>query len=263
MSLSVVLNIIMGYEMQNKNYNFLTGILVSLFLLLLGCHTQEITEIKPVLINGKPRFIIGNYHNPNNIAELKTYAQNGFNLVRCNPQLKDLDTVKKAGLYAWLNTGNLVDFSKEPAKRKKALLELINRVKDHPALAIWEVPDEILWNLGYPVLDRMFYGQNASEAQQDSIINVLSRAIPETARGLALGCDFLRQQDPAHPVWMNHAPRNTPSQLKLFSDVADIAGCDIYPHKEGLTGHSDIIDNSLSAVGGYTDIMQNSAPTIS
>ena len=227
---------------------------------LTNCNNPQTETIDPILLNGKPRFIIGNYHNPKNLDELKSYAASGFNLVRCSAQNEELDMAKEAGLYAWINTGPLIDFSKEPEQRKNKLTELINHFGNHPALAVWEVPDEVLWNLGYPVLDKLFYGPGWSEAQQDSILNVLSDRIPKSARGITQGCDYLRQIDPGHPVWMNHAPRNTAVQLRLFSRAADIVGCDIYPVKEGWTGHSDLIDNSLSAVGGYTDIMQASAP---
>ena len=78
---------------------------------------------------------------------------------------------KEAGLYAWLNTGSLIDFSDEPAKRKEKLTELVDRFKDHPALAVWEVPDEVLWNLGYPKLSRLFYGPQWTQEQQDSILH--------------------------------------------------------------------------------------------
>lgn len=180
--------------------------------------------------------------------------------MRCAPDIDALDMVKDAGLNAWLNTGGLVDFSKEQNKRKEQLTELVNRFKNHPALAVWEVPDEALWNLGYPGLEFLFYGSQSSQEQQDSILKVLSASIPEKAQGIAEGCEQLKHLDPLHPIWMNHAPRNTISQLRLFSKAADIVGCDIYPEKEGENGHSDLIDHSLSAVGGYTDIMQNSSP---
>ena len=244
-----------------KNLSIIV-ILSGLLCSLINCDSPATTtaDIKPVLLDGKPRFIIGNYHNPRNLDELKEYAASGFNLVRCSAQSEDLDMVKDAGLYAWINTGQLIDFSEEPEQREKKLTELVNNFKDHPALAVWEVPDEILWNLGYPVLDRLFYGPKWSKIQQDSILKVLSVKIPATAKGLARGSAYLRQLDPHHLIWMNHAPRNSAEQLRLFSETADIVGCDIYPHKEGLTGHSDIRDHSLSATGGYTDIMQNSAP---
>jgi len=234
--------------------------LAVLFFHLTNCNNPQTEIIDPILINGKPRFIIGNYHNPQNLDELKAYASSGFNLVRCSAQMEELDMAKEAGLYAWINTGSLIDFTGEPEQRKKKLTELINHFVNHPALAVWEVPDEVLWNLGYPVLDHLFYGPDWSETQQDSILNILSDRIPKTAQGIMQGCDYLRQIDPGHPVWMNHAPRNTTAQLRLFSKAADIVGCDIYPVKEGWTGHSDLIDNGLSAVGGYTDIMQTAAP---
>ncbi len=246
----------MRYQVVLLRIVFLTG----LSFFLANCNDPQTEEINPILINGEPRFIIGNYHNPQDPDELKRYAENGFNLVRCAPDVADLDMVKEAGLYAWLNTGSLIDFSTDQATRKEKLTDLVNGFKDHPALAIWEVPDEALWNLAYPVLDRLFYAPQWSEEQQDSILQILANTIPKTAEGISEGSIYLRHLDPLHPVWMNHAPRNTPDQLRLFSKSADIVGCDIYPEKEGVTGHSDIRDHSLSAVGGYTDIMQNSAP---
>ncbi len=227
---------------------------------LVQCSNPVSDQIQPVLMNGEPRFIIGNYYNPRDPAELKIYAENGFNLVRCTPDTGILDMVMEAGLHAWLNTGNLIDFSKEQQKRKEQLADFVNRFKDHPALAVWEVPDEALWTLGYPKPDRLFYGPQATREQQDSILKALTAAIPVRAKGIAEGCEQLKQLDPSHPVWMNHAPRNNHAQLALFSEPVDIAGCDIYPEKEGHNRHSDIMDHSLSAVGGYTDIMQRAAP---
>ncbi len=233
--------------------------LLILLISLIKCVDTKTDEIKPVNINGEPRFIIGNYHNPQDLGELKRYAENGFNLVRCTPDTNALDMVKDAGLNAWVNTGELIDFSKDQNKRKEKLTKLVNRLKDHPALVVWEVPDEALWNLSLG-LYRRFYGPQWSPEQQDSILNYLSTAVPEKAQGIAEGSKQLRHLDPLHPIWMNHAPRNAISELRLFSKTMDIVGCDIYPVKEGITGHSDLIDHSLSAVGGFTDIMQNSAP---
>jgi len=227
---------------------------------LICCNNHKSDEIRPVSINAEPRFIIGNYHNPQDLRELKRFADNGFNLVRCVPEIDALDMVKDAGLYAWLNTGGIIDFSEEPHTRKEKLTKLINRFKDHPALAVWEVPDEVLWNLGYPGLEFIFYGEQWSTEQQDSILNVLSAIIPEKAKGIAEGCEKVRHLDPLHPIWMNHAPRNTIDQLRLFSKTADIVGCDIYPGKKGVNGHNELYNHRFSSVGGYTDIMQNAAP---
>ena len=217
-------------------------------------------NIKPISMNGEPRFIIGSYHNPNDLNELKILAENGFNLVRAASNKEALDIIENAGLNAWLNTGGLIDFSKDSTKRKKQLTELVSQFKNHPALAVWEVPDEALWSLGYPKFEFMFYGKQWSTEQQDSILKVLSIAIPEKAQGISDGCELLKQLDSLHPIWMNHAPRNTLSQLQLFSKSADIVGCDIYPGYKGVDGHNELHKYRMSSVGAYTDIMQNAAP---
>ncbi|VAX20750.1 hypothetical protein MNBD_IGNAVI01-2411, partial [hydrothermal vent metagenome] len=224
------------------------------------CSEPKTNEIKPVFMNGEPRFIIGSYHNPKDLNELKILAENGFNLVRCAPDSNDLDMAKEAGLNAWINTGNRIDFSKDKNKHKEKLIELVEKFKDHPALAVWEVPDEALWSLGYPKFEFMFYGKNWSVEQQDSILKVLDEAIPEKAKGFVKGYEQLKKIDSIHPVWMNFAPRNTLDQLRLFAKAADIIGCDIYPGKKGVDGHNDLYNYRMSSVGGYTDIMQSAAP---
>ena len=163
--------------------------LVILLISFTKCSDPKVDEIKPVQINGEPRFIIGSYHNPKDLDELKILAENGFNLVRSSANKEALDMVRAAGLNAWLNTGSLIDFSKDKNKRKEKLTELVTKLKDHPALAVWEVPDEALWGLGYPKFEFMFYGKGWSEAQQDSILNVLAVAIPKKAQGIAEGGD--------------------------------------------------------------------------
>jgi len=87
---------------------------------------------------------------------------------------------------------------------------------------------------------------------------------PERAQklgnGMVEGYKFLRDTDPNHPVWMNHAPRNSIEQLAFFNRGADVVGCDIYPVPLGKTGHSDLSDRTLACVGAYTRRMQAAAP---
>ncbi len=71
------------------------------------------------------------------------------------------------------------------------------------------------------------------------------------------GCRIVRQTDGKHPIWFNHAPRNTIADLRLFGEIADIAGCDIYPVGHS---HSDIVYRNLSATGEYTRRMAAGAP---
>jgi hypothetical protein len=81
------------------------------------------------------------------------------------------------------------------------------------------------------------------------------------AEGMLQGYQLLKSLDPNHPIWMNHAPRNSIEQLALFNHGADAVGCDIYPvPRERDNGHSDLSDQFLSCVGGYTRRMQEAAP---
>jgi len=94
-------------------------------------------------------------------------------------------------------------------------------------------------------------GLNVSDAYERSV---------KLCDAMRTGYGLLKELDPQHPIWMNHAPRNHPDDLKRFATAADIVGCDIYPVPEFQGGHSDLLDRSLAATGSYTRIMQDSAP---
>ena len=63
----------------------------------------------------------------------------------------------------------------------------------------------------------------------------------------------MRDIDPYHPVWTNHAPRNDIETLKLYNEGCDISGVDIYPVTSSPNGsdHSDLADRTISCVGKY------------
>lgn len=80
-------------------------------------------------------------------------------------------------------------------------------------------------------------------------------------KGLKAAYRLIKDLDPAHPVCMNHAPRNSIEDLAAFGQAADIVGCDIYPVPVSRhVGHSDLVNRNLSCVGDYTRRMQASAP---
>ncbi|HPI72086.1 MAG TPA: hypothetical protein PK843_08140 [bacterium] len=213
-----------------------------------------------LVVNDQRRFILGTYHNPGELSGLLELAQNGINLVRCGADAMSLDQARTAGLFAWVNTGANLDLSENPAERKQNLLAMAAALKDHPALVVWEAPDEALWNLYYPNLEKQLHRSDLTEARLDSLLKDLEQNSRRLADGFQKGLAVLRQGNPHRPVWFNHAPRNSIEQLKPFSSLADIIGCDIYPVRVGHNGHSDLIDKDLSCVGAYTDRMQASGP---
>jgi hypothetical protein len=77
---------------------------------------------------------------------------------------------------------------------------------------------------------------------------------------------FLRQIDPAHPLYLNHAPTNLVSTLQTYNPGADIVATDVYPviprgiresyalWPDGRQG--DLADDTLGQVGRYADKMR-------
>lgn len=45
-----------------------------------------------------------------------------------------------------MNLGGALDLSTNVPQRAAQLTEIVERVGKHPALLVWEGPDEILWN---------------------------------------------------------------------------------------------------------------------
>lgn len=92
------------------------------------------------------------------------------------------------------------------------------------------------------------------------------RATPES---LARGYELLTSLDARHPVYLNHAPRNTVDTLRRYNDATDVVCVDIYPvippgirRLYALTPdgrHGDLPNQTPSAVGEYVDKMQRVA----
>jgi len=282
---------------------------VSLFVSF-SVGAAEIAQDRMLVVDGKRVFVLGLYENPKDDAVLKQATAAGFNLVHTAPEKVQLDRLQQHGTNAWVNTGACIDLSQDRPARETQMRSMVDTVASHPALWVWEVPDEALWNCWYgPTLwrrgaeqselrakidaltdkdlvgklraqldevNRLFHRGEivASEQTADGIWEALGLKQPHPESSLARsaeaaatmckgfldGRELLRQLDPKHPVWMNHAPRNRLADLAAFGRAADIAGCDIYPVPEYRGGHSDLADRSLSCVGAYTDIMQASIP---
>ncbi len=260
------------------------------------------------VVDGKPRFLLGLYQNPKDDAVLKEAVDAGFNVVRSSPTKAALDRLAAHGAKAWINLGGHLDLSRDAQARKARLLETVAALKDHPALLIWEGPDEALWNTWYAGHIRYFSGTEfraMSAAARDSgkaeLARLASRCQELFARsswkefdakraefwrradkkpprpdatmadrveasrrvgdGLTAGIRAVRQADPSHLIWLNHAPRNNIAAMRYHNREADMAGCDIYPvPAKRAQDHSDLVTNWMTCVGLYTDRMRAAAP---
>jgi hypothetical protein len=265
-------------------------------------------------IEGTARLIIGLYELPKEDVKLREIAESGFNLVRATPDIKTLDRLHKHKLYGWICIGSAVKLKQDDEKSEQKLAQIINNYKHHPALLVWELPDEVLWNIWWSRFHWVFGGQqrelqkhiekvksNTTDTNIGKWSSLLEKANDYNQRGLfkkaeqiyddlwkqlqvknpypdrkesncpteadrlstsiARGCKVIRQLDPSHIIWQNHAPRNSIKSLKEYNKAVDAAGCDIYPVPFNPTnGHSDLKDTNLSSVGAYTDRMRAAAP---
>jgi hypothetical protein len=85
--------------------------------------------------------------------------------------------------------------------------------------------------------------------------------VRQSGQGITAGIRALRAADLRHVIWLNHAPRNSLADLRLYNRAADMVGCDIYPAPPNLAvGHSDLPDKGLTSVGAFTDRMREAAP---
>jgi len=269
-------------------------------------HPSSIDKDGMLRINGERVFILGLYEQAKDDAFAQEAAEAGFNLIRVNAAKDDLDRAQAHGLHAWIPLGGLAVSNEQ---EKASLESIIKSFASHPALAVWEAPDEALWNVWWLRWNRAVsrwndvdqavasfsgsedesaklksmsalwrrYRNSARYEQADALeeqirplvklppapekLSEWRRAIEPLRQQLAAGCQTVRQADPQHPLWFNHAPRNSIADLASFGELADIAGCDIYPVPFGPdNGHSDLAERNLACVGRYTQRMAASIP---
>lgn len=130
--------------------NFLTSILVG-FLLAFSASaaTFTVASDRMAVLDGQRVFILGLYENPKEEQVLAQAAEAGFNLVYTGEDTAALDRLQRHGVWGWVNTGSRIDLSEDAENRAKQLEAMVGGVGRHPALIVWEVPDEALWNCWY------------------------------------------------------------------------------------------------------------------
>lgn len=120
-------------------------------LLMPALHAVEVSiaDDGMLVVKGERTFIIGLYENPKEDEVLARMVAGGFNLIQATAQVETLDRLDSHEVFAWVNTGNRIDLSKDREAREADLTALAESLKDHPRLLVWEVPDEALWNSWY------------------------------------------------------------------------------------------------------------------
>lgn len=193
-------------------------------------------------VEGERVFPIGAYAPPPD-WEPRELAAAGFNLLRVGADRKTWDDAHAAGLWVWHSFGSTLAFGPSDAEAKaKKVAGRVKAFADHPALLFWESTDEPAWSDKEPAKARF------------------------SPDALARGYRELRRLEPRHPVYLNHAPRNTVETLRRYNPACDIVCADIYPilppaipRMYGLTPdgrHGDLPNQTPSCVGEYARKMR-------
>ena len=178
--------------------------------------------------DGRRLFPIGFYELPQDDAQLEAMAESGVNLVRCGNK-ENLDRVKNLGMMGWVSlpvhsgiTDNL---------RKQ-----IESVVDHPALAVWEGPDEIVWNFtAFSHLwrkDRIGVFEHEGEwwMQTPLVIEYSEEKAKEIIPNMREAIQLVRSLDKHNrQFWINEARDSDLKFVRQYIDYVDITGCDDYP----------------------------------
>ena len=194
-----------------------------------------------IIKDGKRFLPFGSYFLPKEDAMLKEMVNAGFNLFQCHSKA-DLDRVQKAGAQGWIS----LPFHEGDSPRLK---ELANSVAGHPALAVWEGPDELVWNFTAKVVWEGPYdelGWRVTPYSHKVLLEWLTLT-PEALRfakeqsaiimpNVAKAVAYIRSVDPNNlQVWINEAEPSDMGYVWQYMDVIDITGCDFYPVRSSLT----------------------------
>jgi predicted methyltransferase len=178
--------------------------------------------------DGRALFPIGCYELPKDDAELGRMARAGMNLVRCGNR-SDLDRVAAVGMLGWIVIP--MQQGASDAVRKK-----IQSVVTHPALAIWEGPDEVVHNFtawsGLYRTKKIYKSRDAWPKQSPEAVAYSEeqgrQIIPKLHEAIALIRTLDRDK---RQVWINEAANSDLKFVRRYIDHIDITGCDIYPVK--------------------------------
>ncbi len=179
--------------------------------------------------NGERIFPIGWYHFPKEDEDFQEIVDAGFNIIRCGSKA-DLDRVQAAGVSGWvslpLQNGVTDDFKKQ-----------VGSMAGHPALGLWEGPDEIILSFtqDYQYRDLGRFTDNKGRFitwrnRTPEMEKYAAEIAPGIMKNMHEAISYIRTHDPNNlQVWMNEGAHSSPFYIRQYLDAIDIIGCDHYP----------------------------------
>lgn len=211
--------------------------LTSVTALVLACGAYA-AECDGFLINdGQRLFPLGFYELPESDEGLKAMANAGVNLVRCRNRA-DLDRLHALGMQGVMP----LPLEQGPTEEFRAR---VAEVADHPALAVWEGPDEVVWNYtAFSGLFRTMGVYKTREAWWEQAPEARAYAAEQAAKivpNMRAAAAVIRELDALkRPVWINEAKNSDVYCVRQYLDVVDITGCDYYPVHEDRRNIAEI-----------------------
>ncbi|HWB98480.1 MAG TPA: hypothetical protein VG672_17335, partial [Bryobacteraceae bacterium] len=154
------------------------------------------------MADGKRRFFVGLYDLPKVPDAWRQAKDAGIDLVHVAPDEEAFGHAREHGLRTWVSLGSIS--AKNRAADEARIRAVVKRFRKDPALLFWETEDEpaFVWK------------SRSARIPPEQIISTH---------------DFVRRLDPAHPLYLNHAPVNLESTLERYNPGAEIVAADIYP----------------------------------
>lgn len=185
-------------------------------------------------------FPIGFYEMPATDAGLKAMADAGVNLIRCGNSTA-LDRAHAVGMMGWMPLG--LQQGPTPAFRAQ-----VESVLDHPALAVWEGPDEIIWTFtAYSFLkERAGFTRDDWNDQKKIAVDYSEREAAKIMPAMRDAVQLVRELDTRNrPMWINEAADSDVRFARQYMPYIDITGCDYYAVRSAGT--------DLQSVGRLVD----------
>ena len=170
--------------------------------------------------DGLPVFPLGFYELPRDEGEWKAWSEAGINLVCCHNR-EQLDKAHEYGMFAWVPVPMIVASDEDEEK----LRAKINELTHHPAVAVWEAPDEAIW---WTIAFGDERARRLWEEPPDRVAEVLRRR-DALVKNLARGSRIIRELDPTRKLWLNEAAGSDPGTLARVLPYLDAVGFDYYP----------------------------------